>query len=207
MKLLCVSDTVMQPLENAANLRRRYHDVEAIVSCGDMPAAYLDFISTILGKPMLYVRGNHDEMYDDTPPGGTDLHNQIVDFGGLTMVGIEGSIKYNRGVIQFTQLEMHTLVIKLAVRLKYHQMVKGRGIDLLVTHSPAKGIHEGDDYPHQGFEAFLRLIQWFRPRYMIHGHVHTWDRRKTVHTEYHGTQILNINPYIVLDIEPLEPKE
>jgi uncharacterized protein len=207
VKLLCVSDTVMQPLENAANLRRRYHDVEAIVSCGDMPAAYLDFISTILGKPLLYVRGNHDEMYDDTPPGGTDLHNQIVEFGHLTMVGIEGSIKYNRGVIQFTQLEMHTLVIKLAVRLKYHQMVKGRGIDLLVTHSPAKGIHEGDDFPHQGFEAFLRLIQWFKPRYMIHGHVHTWDRRKTVHTEYYGTQILNINPYMVLDIEPLEPKE
>lgn len=207
MKLLCVSDTVMQPLENAANLRRRYHDVEAVVSCGDMPAAYLDFISTILGKPLLYVRGNHDEMYADTPPGGTDLHNQIVEFGGLTFVGIEGSIKYNRGEIQFTQVEMHSLVIKLAVRLKYWQMVKGRGIDVLVTHSPARGIHEGEDFPHQGFEAFLRLMQWFKPRYMIHGHVHTWDRRKTVRTEYHGTQILNINPYIVLDIEPLEPKE
>lgn len=207
MKLLCVSDTVMQPLENAANLRRRYHDVDAVVSCGDMPSAYLDFILTILGKPLLYVRGNHDEMYDDTPPGGTDLHNQILEFGNLTMVGIEGSIKYNRGVIQFTQLEMHTLVIKLAVRLKYWQMVKGRGLDLLVTHSPARGIHEGDDFPHQGFEAFLRLMQWFKPRYMIHGHVHTWDRRKTVHTEYFGTQVLNINPYMVLDIEPLEPKE
>jgi len=207
VKLLCVSDTVMQPLENAANLRRRYHDVDAVVSCGDMPSAYLDFILTILGKPLLYVRGNHDEMYDDTPPGGTDLHNQILEFGNLTMVGIEGSIKYNRGVIQFTQLEMHTLVIKLAVRLKYWQMVKGRGLDLLVTHSPARGIHEGDDFPHQGFEAFLRLMQWFKPRYMIHGHVHTWDRRKTVHTEYFGTQVLNINPYMVLDIEPLEPKE
>lgn len=203
MKLLCVSDTVMQPLENAANLRRRYHDVDALVSCGDMPSAYLDFISTILGKPLLYVRGNHDEMYDDTPPGGTDLHNQIIEFGNLTMVGIEGSIKYNRGVIQFTQMEMHTLVIKLAVRLKYWQMVNGRGIDLLVTHSPARGIHEGDDFPHQGFEAFLRLMQWFKPRYMIHGHVHTWDRRKTVHTEYFGTQVLNINPYMVLDIELL----
>lgn len=203
MKLLCVSDTVMQPLENAANLRRRYHDVEAVVSCGDMPAAYLDFISTILGKPLLYVRGNHDEMYADTPPGGTDLHNEIVEFGDLVFVGLEGSINYNRGSIQYTQSEMHLMVIKLAIRLKYFQMVKGRGIDLFVTHSPARGIHEGEDFPHQGFEGFLRLMQWFKPRYMIHGHVHTWDRRKTVQTLYHETQILNINPYIVLDVPPL----
>jgi len=202
-----VSDTVMQPLENAANLRRRYHDVEAIVSCGDMPSAYLDFISTILGKPLLYVRGNHDEMYDDTPPGGTDLHNQIIEFEGLTMVGIEGSIKYNRGEIQFTQMEMHSFIIKLAIRLKYYQMVKGHGVDLLVTHSPAKGIHDAEDFPHQGFDAFLRLMQWFKPRYMIHGHVHTWDRRKTVRTQYHDTQILNINPYMVLEIDPIGPKE
>ncbi len=193
----------MQPLENAANLRRRYHDIDALVSCGDMPAAYLDFIATILGKPLLYVRGNHDEMYDQTPPGGTDLHNRIYEFNGLTFAGLEGSIDYNNGSIQYTQTEMHLLALKLAVKIRYYRMTTGRGIDIFVVHSPARDIHDGEDFPHRGFDAFLRFMKWTKPRYMLHGHVHTWDRRKTVRTEYHQTCILNINPYTVLEIDPL----
>jgi uncharacterized protein len=193
----------MQPLENAANLRRRYSEIDAVVSCGDMPSAYLDFISTILGKPLLYVRGNHDEMYDQTPPGGTDLHNLIYETDGLTFAGLEGSIKYNNGIIQYTQSEMHVMVLKMAVRLKYHQMRTGRRLDVFVAHSPAKGIHDAEDLPHNGFDAFLRLMQWAKPRYMFHGHVHTWDRRKTVRTDFQQTCILNINPYMVIDIEPV----
>lgn len=203
MKLLCVSDTVMQPLENAANLRRRYNDIDLVISCGDMPSAYLDFISTILSKPMLYVRGNHDEGYTDTPPGGNDLHNTVYEHEGLSFAGLEGSIKYNNGIIQYTQSEMHVMVLKMAVRLKYYQMRTGRRLDVFVAHSPAKGIHDAEDLPHNGFDAFLRLMQWAKPRYMLHGHVHTWDRRKTVRTDYQQTCIININPYMVLDIDPV----
>ncbi|MCU0514404.1 MAG: metallophosphoesterase family protein [Anaerolineae bacterium] len=193
----------MQPLENVANLRRRYSDIDLVVSCGDMPAAYLDFIATILGKPLLYVRGNHDEMYDQTPPGGTNLHELVYEYGGLSFAGLEGSIKYNNGSIQYTQSEMHVMVLKLAVRLKYYQMRTGRRLDVFVAHSPARDIHDGEDFPHRGFDAFLRLMQWAKPRYMFHGHVHTWDRRKTVHTDYEATSIININPYTVLDIDPV----
>lgn len=204
MKLLCVSDTVMQPLENAANLRRRYHDVDYVVSCGDMPATYLDFISTILGKSLLYVRGNHDEMYEQMPPGGINLHETIYETGGISFAGLEGSIRYNKGIIQYTQTEMHVMVLKLAVRLKYFQMRTGRRLDVFVSHSPAKGIHDAEDLPHNGFDAFLRLLQWAKPRYMLHGHVHTWDRRKTVRTQHLETCILNINPYVVVDVEPIQ---
>jgi uncharacterized protein len=192
----------MPPLENAANLRRRYNDIDAIISCGDMPTAYLDFISTITSKPLLFVRGNHDEMYDETPPGGINLHNEIYDYEGLTFVGLEGSIKYNEGKIQYTQSEMHIMVLKLAIRLKYHHMRTGRPPDVFVAHSPARNIHDGEDFPHQGFDAFLRLMQWAKPRYMFHGHVHTWDRRKTTRTQYGDTDIININPYMVIDVEP-----
>ena len=80
VKILTISDTEMPQLENAANLRRRYSDIDLVLSCGDMSAAYLDFISTILGKPMMYVRGNHDEMYDQTPPGGINLHENFVKY-------------------------------------------------------------------------------------------------------------------------------
>jgi predicted phosphodiesterase len=204
VKLLCVSDTVMPQLESASNLRRRYSDVDLIVSCGDMPAAYLDYISSILGKPLLYVRGNHDEMYTTEPPGGIDLHNNYFEYKGVSFIGLEGSIQYNNGPIQYTQHEMRMKVLQLAPRLRYNRWKRGYGVDVFVTHSPPKGIHDADDLPHQGFSAFLDFLTWYRPRYMIHGHVHTWDRRKVVDTQYKHTRILNINPYYLLTVEPVE---
>jgi len=202
VKILTISDTVMPVLENTANLRRRYSDVDLIVSCGDMPPTYIDFIATILGKPLLYVRGNHDEKYDEEPPGGINLHNKYFEFGGLSFFGLEGSIRYNRGRIQYTQGEMNRMVVSAAPNLRYRRWRTGHGVDVFVTHSPAWGIHDAEDLPHNGFKSFLRFMQWYRPRYMIHGHVHTWDRRKTVRTTYMDTDIININPYTLLEIEP-----
>jgi Icc-related predicted phosphoesterase len=194
----------MPQLESASNLRRRYSDVDLIVSCGDMPAAYLDYISSVLGKPLLYVRGNHDEMYSVEPPGGIDLHNNYFEYKGISFIGLEGSVQYNNGPIQYTQQEMRLKVLQLAPRLRYNRWRRGYGVDVFVTHSPPKGIHDADDLPHQGFDAFLDFLSWYRPRYMIHGHVHTWDRRKVVDTQYKHTRILNINPYYLLTIEPVE---
>jgi Icc-related predicted phosphoesterase len=195
----------MPQMENAANLRRRYHDVDAVVSCGDMSSAYLDFITTILGKPLLFVRGNHDEQYDERPPGGINLHMNFFEFKGLTFVGLEGCIRYNRGLIQYTQAEMHKMVLRMAPRLRLRRMTKGYGVDIFVAHSPARGIHDiEDDYPHRGFDAFLNFMDWYRPRYMMHGHVHTWDRRNATETQYKDTMVMNINPFTLMDIDPLE---
>jgi uncharacterized protein len=202
VKLLCISDTVMPQLENPANLRRRYSDVDLVISCGDMPSAYIDFISSVLSIPMLYVRGNHDEMYDEEPPGGINLHENYFEYKGISFVGLEGSIQYNQGKIQYTQYEMRMMVLKLAPRLRYNRWRKGFGVDIFVTHSPPKGIHDAEDLPHNGFNSFLNFMQWYRPRFMLHGHVHTWDRRKVVETDYIETKVLNINPFMVLDIEP-----
>jgi len=203
VKILCVSDTEMPQLHNAANLRRQYNDIDMIVSCGDMRPSYLDFISSIIGVPLFYVRGNHDEIYTDEPPGGINLHGQIVRFGGITMAGLEGSIRYNNGEIQYTQMQMHGKVLGLAPIVMWNRWVRGRGIDLFVTHSPAREIHDGKDFAHRGFDSFLNFMKWFRPRYMLHGHVHTWDRRKTVRTQFQSTCVLNINPFTVLELESL----
>lgn len=206
MKILCVSDTIQAQLENAANLRRRYADIEVIVSCGDLPAAYLEYITSVLSVPMVYVRGNHDEMYVQEPPGGIDLHQQIITIGGLTFAGLEGSIRYNEGKIQYTELEMMQKVFGYAPRLLFNRARHGFGVDILVTHSPAKHIHDADDRPHRGFRSLRWFMQWYRPRYMVHGHVHTYDRRVQTRTTFHDTQIYNINPYTVLEIEPIRGK-
>jgi hypothetical protein len=43
----------------------------------------------------------------------------------------------------------------------------------------------------------------YLPRYMLHGHVHTWDRRDVVKTRYKDTCVMNINPFTVLNIDPV----
>ncbi|MDX2076121.1 MAG: metallophosphoesterase family protein [bacterium] len=203
MKILCVSDTVPQQMESAANLRRRYSDIDIIISCGDLPSAYLEFLTSVLTVPMFYVRGNHDENYDENPPGGDNLHRRIVTYNGLTFAGLEGSIRYNKGAIQYSDAEMMMMVLQMGPQLRLRRMKYGHGVDIFVAHSPAKGIHDAPDLPHNGFPSFLRFMDWYRPRYMLHGHVHTYDRRNTTRTEYNGTCIMNINPVTVLEVEPL----
>lgn len=204
MKILFVSDTVMPQLESATNLRRRYNEVELVVSCGDMPSVYLEFIVSILNVPLFYVRGNHDERYDDYPPGGEDLHGKVIRYNGLTFAGLEGCLNYNNGKIQYTETQMLGMVMRMGTKLGLRRLTGKRPIDVFVTHAPPRGIHDAKDLPHTGFKAYLRFLEWYRPRYMAHGHVHTYDRRKAVDTQHLDTRILNINPLTILNIEPVK---
>jgi Icc-related predicted phosphoesterase len=71
----------------------------------------------------------------------------------------------------------------------------------MITHSPPKGIHDlPDDFAHCGFKSLLYLIRWTRPKYLMHGHVDTWDRRRTWRTMYAGTAVININPCTEWDL-------
>ncbi len=202
MKILCVSDTVTSQMENAAHLRRRYHDVDVLVSCGDMPASYLEYITSVLSIPLLYVRGNHDTGYDERPPGGIDLHTKLFEYQGITFYGMEGSLKYNTSPIQYTQMEMDVMVMQSAPTMLVKRLRSQRALDIFVTHAPPRGIHDLDDRPHRGFNAFLRFMDWYKPRYLLHGHVHTYDRRTVVETQYKATCVMNINPVMLLEITP-----
>jgi Icc-related predicted phosphoesterase len=193
----------MPQLESAINLKRQYGDVQLLISCGDMPPNYLDFITTTLCVPLFYVRGNHDERYMEAPPGGENLHRRIVRHQGLTFAGLEGSMRYNRGAIQYNDFDMTWMVMQMGLPIAFHRWRHGGGIDVLVTHSPAQGIHDKEDLAHRGFRGLKRFMDWYHPRYMVHGHVHTWDRRDIVKTTYKETCVMNINPFTVLDIDPL----
>lgn len=192
----------MPQMENAAHLRRRYHDVELLISCGDMPSAYLEFITSVLNVPLFYVRGNHDTGYDERPPGGINLHRTMTEYHGISFFGIEGSLRYNNNPIQYSQFDMSMMVLRSAPSLFLRRLRKGRGVDVFVTHAPARNIHDAEDLPHRGINAYLSFMNWFRPRYMLHGHVHTYDRRTTVETCYRDTCVMNINPVTLIEIEP-----
>ena len=44
--------------------------IDLIISCGDLKPQYLSFLATFAKVPILYVHGNHDAVYDETPPDG-----------------------------------------------------------------------------------------------------------------------------------------
>ncbi len=201
VKILAISDTELPQMQNVPYLRRKYGDVDVVISCGDLSASYIEFVASVLNVPVYYVRGNHDTGYTLRPPGGDDLHGRITRFRHLWLAGLEGSRRYNRGPIQYSESEMLFHVLKLAPRMLLRRARKRCGVDVMVTHAAPFGIHDRDDLPHRGFRAFLLLIRWYRPRYFIHGHVDVWDRREAISTRYLDTQVLNINPVYLLTVD------
>ena len=70
---------------------------------------------------------------------------------------------------------------------------KNKGFDILLTHSPAAGIGDGPDEPHKGFEGFNYLLEKYKPKYFIHGHIHrSYQMKFKQEYEYNeNTKIIN----------------
>lgn len=200
MKILAISDNVLPQMEDSDNLRRVYGEAEAVVSCGDLPAAYVEYITTALNVPLFYVRGNHDTQYEAGHPGGVNLHGRIVRFKNLTLAGLEGCIVYNQGPIQYTESQMLFKVLGLAPIVLLSRLFARQRLDIMVTHSPPRDIHDLPDRAHRGFRAFHTMLRLYRPRYMLHGHVDTHDSRRRWRSVFAGVDIININPVKYLDL-------
>lgn len=200
MRILFISDVEEQWLYGSWG-GERTEGVELVVSCGDLPAAYLEHIVTLANVPLLYVRGNHDTAYERQPPGGcVSIDGHLRDVGGLRIMGLGGSIRYNEQVYGFTEAEMR----RRAARLALLASATG-GVDILVTHAPARGYGDLDDLPHRGFGAIGTLVERVRPRYLVHGHVHlSYGRIERVRTHPCGTTIINACGSYVLDVPESE---
>ena len=162
--------------------------IDLILSCGDLKPEYLSFLATFAKVPILYVRGNHDDIYETHPPDGCIcIEDTIYTYRGVRILGLGGSIRYKQGKNQYTQAEMRGRVRRLWWKLK-----KSKGIDILLTHSPAYHINDGEDGPHEGLEAFVQILDTYKPKCFIHGHVHmTYSRSHKRESVYHDTRIIN----------------
>jgi len=180
-RILAISDKV-EPRLYGPSITKIAGDVDGIIGCGDLPYYYLEYIVSMLNKPLFYVHGNHDRPEHRSnrtvvtePQGGVNLHGRVVAFNGLLIAGLEGSHRYNRNPrYQYTQAEMWGVILKMIPTLITNRILYGRYLDVLVTHSPPFGIHDAADRPHIGFKAFLTFLRWFKPRYLLHGHQHVY---------------------------------
>lgn len=209
MRFLTVSDEVV-PSIYSLNLKERFADTECVLGCGDLPYYYLEFIVTTLGVPCYYVLGNHDGVEQTSggetlsePRGCVSLEGRSVIQNGCIIAGLGGSIRYNTdSAPQFTEREMQVRVLKLMPRLLLNKARHGRYLDILLTHSPPLGIHNGPDRPHRGFQAFLDFMDRFKPRYLIHGHIHrSYGFSAVTETRYNETTVLNTAGYRQLTVD------
>ncbi len=211
MRVLAVSDKV-EPILYSPAVKKRVGKVDLILSCGDLPFYYIEYLVSTVNRPCYYVFGNHgreieyqggnwNQMHE--PMGAVNLHLDTQREGDLLLAGLEGSIRYNTAPkYQYTEREMWFNVLRLAPKLAKNRLRYGRWLDVLVAHSPPRGIHDQPDRAHQGFESFLTFMRWFKPRYLLHGHIHLYRQDTITQTRYEETEVINVYPFRVLDLEP-----
>ena len=168
MRIMVLADVADKALWDYLD-RNLLEGIDLILSCGDLPAEYLSFLTCFTNAPILYVHGNHDERYDKKPPEGcTCVEDDIFEFQGVRILGLGGSMRYRPRVDHmYTEKEMRRRVRRLWFKLRKH-----KGFDILLTHAPAEGVGDLEDLPHRGFHSFLDLMDRYHPRYMVYGHVH-----------------------------------
>jgi Icc-related predicted phosphoesterase len=211
MKVLSLSDVPVHMIYSP-QIRRLFPDVDLVIGCGDLPYYYQEYVISMLDVPLFFVRGNHDKELEyhlheaqKGPQGGIDLHRRVINYRGLLLAGVEGSLRYRPGPFQYSQEEMWLNIFTLVPGLLRNWIVYNRCLDVFVTHAPPKGIHDQPDRPHQGIDAFRWLIQVFKPAYHFHGHIHVYRPNTATETLVNGTQVINTFSFrtTILDYTPV----
>jgi uncharacterized protein len=206
MKILAVSDQEI-PIIYSPSITERFKDIDLVIGCGDLPFYYLEYIISALNKPLYYVHGNHvskleigENQQRAYPWGAINLqaHPQR-DPSGLLLAGIEGSVNYNNGPYQYTQSEMWLMVYRMIPALLFNRLRYGRYLDIFVTHAPPWKIHDADDRPHTGIQAFRWFDHVFKPKYHLHGHIHILRQYHKAESLFEQTRILNACGYCTFD--------
>jgi len=84
--------------------------------------------------------------------------------------------------------------LRLAIR-------RSGGIDVLVTHAPARHLNDFESMSHRGFECFNDLMDEFEPKLFAHGHVHrSYGMNIPRKTERGSTLVVNACGYCVIDL-------
>ncbi len=207
MKVLLISDKVIENIYSNS-IVDRLGDIDFIISCGDLPNYYLEFIVSTLNKPLFYVMGNHNpnEIYTEGgiksgfPEGCINLDQKIIEYNNLILMGLEGSMKYSGEDYQYTDSQMCWKINRLKPKLYINKIFKKKYVDILVTHAPPYKIHDQQDLCHRGFKCFNKFIKKFSPKYLIHGHIHVYGTDNEWITTVDNTKVINAYGCRIIEI-------
>ncbi len=217
-RILAIADEVSDAL-GPESLRTLGPDV--VLSCGDLPFDYLEYVVTLANCPLLMVPGNHDpapvrrptrvfagmgplapKLEDDVeersrPEGCISVDGRVVAAADLGVAGLGGSVRYREGPNQYSQGQMRRRASMVALRARLRH--PRRGVDVLMSHAPPLGLGDEEDPAHRGVAALHRLVSWLRPRLLVHGHVHPHGMPRP--DRWMGsTQVVNAVPFRLIEI-------
>ncbi|WP_428768571.1 metallophosphoesterase [Treponema sp. HNW] len=217
MKILCVSD-LLDPLVYSSAAKEYFKDIDLVLCAGDLPMEYVDYIVSVLNKPTYFVFGNHNleefgfyHTHETSgAPAGIDeslthAHGasyagfKVLKEGNILIAGTSGSIRYNKGLCQYSNGEMFFNLLKMVPKLIYNKLRYGRYVDIFLTHAPPRGIHDREDRCHMGFECYLWFLRTFKPAYMVHGHIHLYDLQEKRVTRWEHTTVINAYSHYVIE--------
>ena len=188
MRVLALADRPFHA--DVAKLAANY-DVDAIVTLGDLQPSWLESLDKCC-QPKLGVYGNHDDEPYMTYFGIDNLHLNQIDLGECSFAGFEGCVSYKRSGLgrvgpSYTQRQAKRLVRKLPAA------------DVLCCHCPPRGVNDDPGDPaHIGYEALREWVEQYRPRWLLHGHVH--PHPGTLLTRVGDTRVVYVNGAKVLDL-------
>ena len=169
---------------------------DLILGCGDLSEDYLEYLVTMADCPLVYVHGNHDERHRKDPLGCICADDKIVTAAGLRIFGLGGSFKYREGKYMYTEAQM-----KRRIARRRLSIAANKGFDILLTHAPARHINDLETIPHRGFECFNNLLDRYRPKLFVHGHVHRdYNHNIPQRMIHNGTLVVNACEYAVIDL-------
>jgi Icc-related predicted phosphoesterase len=214
MKILAVSDEVSDNIYTPT-LKTKFPEVDLVLGCGDLPYYYLEFIVNALDVPVYYVPGNHDQVEQFLSDGRTvtkaegcfeidekAVRTVVTRRAGrrLLIAGLGGCLRYNsQGAHQYSQADMYQRAFKLVPALFINRLRFGRYLDILVTHAPPRGIHDRPTQAHTGLDAFVWMMKFFKPRFLVHGHTHRYRLDVPSVTPFKATDVVNVYPYRVVE--------
>ena len=195
MRILAVSDKASPSLYDHYS-PGKLDGFDLILGCGDLSEDYLEYLMTMADCPLVYVHGNHDENHKKTPLGCICADDKVVKVAGLRILGLGGSFRYREGKYMYTERQMKRRIRRRKLSIKRH-----KGIDILLTHAPARHLNDLDTIPHRGFECFHKLLDRYKPMLFVHGHVHRdYNHNIPQRTIHNGILVVNAYDYAVIDL-------
>src|SRR5512136_758653 len=142
MRTLVLSDAVSEVLYSP-EVRTVCSGVELVLSCGDLPYEYLEYIVTSLDAPLFYVLGNHDGpllrsdgRVSDGPEGGQSIDGRVVRVRGrdgkaVWVAGFGGSGPYCGGGNERSEREMERRVRATRAKLGCRALLGSAKLDVV----------------------------------------------------------------------------
>lgn len=194
-KILIISDIPILKKYHPDSLKSMFKNIDFILSAGDLSNDYLDYIFTLLNKELIFVNGNHIYNPNHNIEFCKNVDQKIINFKGLRIMGFDGSQIYSYGDHQYSESQVFFMILKNLLRLFWKKP------DIVLSHSPPKGIHDRGDHVHTGFQAYHFILKYFKPKIWIHGHIHLEHHHKIQESVFEGVKFINAYGYKIIELE------